>query len=53
MFNSTHPDAVRAGGGGDPSEVLQRGLAGAAGLVDAARMIARARQTGAPAGEAA
>ncbi|MET8406140.1 NAD(P)-dependent oxidoreductase [Streptomyces sp900116325] len=36
-------DAVRAGGG-DPSEVLERGLAGAVGLVEAARIVARARQ---------
>ncbi|MFE3164207.1 NAD(P)-dependent oxidoreductase [Streptomyces sp. NPDC059224] len=46
-------DAVRAGGGGDPSEVLRHGLAGAAGLVGTARMIARARQTGARVGDAA
>ncbi|MDX2850443.1 NAD(P)-dependent oxidoreductase [Streptomyces sp. PA03-3a] len=37
-------DAVRAGGG-DPSEVLERGLAGAAGLVEAARMVARTRRS--------
>ncbi|MFE9629177.1 NAD(P)-dependent oxidoreductase [Streptomyces sp. NPDC006527] len=37
-------DAVRAGGG-DPSEVLERGLAGAAGLVEAARMVARNRRS--------
>jgi 3-hydroxyisobutyrate dehydrogenase-like beta-hydroxyacid dehydrogenase len=38
-------DAVRAAGAGDPSDVLERGLAGAAGLVGTARAIARARQT--------
>ncbi|MEV6054474.1 NAD(P)-dependent oxidoreductase [Streptomyces sp. NPDC052107] len=41
-------DAVHAAGGGDPSEVLERGLAGAAGLVAAARMVARARRTATP-----
>lgn len=35
-------DAVRDGGA-DPTEVLERGLAGAAGLADAARLIARAQ----------
>ncbi|WP_369223759.1 NAD(P)-dependent oxidoreductase [Streptomyces sp. R39] len=45
-------DAVRAGGAGDPSEVLRRGLAGAAGLVGTARMVARARQAAARAGDA-
>ncbi|MCD0484059.1 NAD(P)-dependent oxidoreductase [Streptacidiphilus sp. ASG 303] len=37
-------DAVRAAGGGDPSQVLERGLAGADGLVAAARLVARAGQ---------
>ncbi|MES9536651.1 NAD(P)-binding domain-containing protein [Actinomadura sp. NPDC000600] len=36
-------DAVRASGG-DPFEVLERGLAGAAGLVEAARTVAHARK---------
>ncbi|WP_234542302.1 NAD(P)-dependent oxidoreductase [Streptomyces shenzhenensis] len=45
-------DAVRAGGAGDPSEVLRRGLAGAAGLAGTARMVARARQAAARAGDA-
>ncbi|MER5791896.1 NAD(P)-binding domain-containing protein [Streptomyces sp. NPDC001980] len=40
-------------GTGDPSEVLQRGLAGAAGLVGTARVVARARrQAGAREGDA-
>lgn len=38
-------DAVRAAGG-DPSDVLEHGLAGAAGLVESARTIARAHSHG-------
>ncbi|MER5527225.1 NAD(P)-dependent oxidoreductase [Streptomyces sp. NPDC002677] len=45
-------DAVRAGGGGDPSAVLRRGLAGAAGLVGTARMVARARRAAGREGDA-
>ncbi|MER6121930.1 NAD(P)-dependent oxidoreductase [Streptomyces sp. NPDC001795] len=41
-------DAVRGAGGDDPSEVLERGLAGAAGLVGAARLVARAREAAVP-----
>ncbi|MEU1599118.1 NAD(P)-dependent oxidoreductase [Streptomyces sp. NPDC005708] len=43
-------DAVRTAGGGDPSEVLERGLAGAAGLVGAARLVTLARESAIPEG---